>query len=192
MIAPRFLAIREAAARSEHGTRARYVAAGCRCMLCRAANSRYSVERDRARREDGDRRELVDAGEARRHLRKLSRQGIGYKQVAESAKVSINVTAKILSGARKRIRANTARAVLAVTKANALLGDNSLVASGPTWRKLDELLGRGYSKAQLAKWLGHKAPALQIKRGGKITARTAFEVARMAEKIEAGLLRRER
>lgn len=192
MIAARFLAIREAASRREHGTRARYVAARCRCMLCRAANSRYSCERDRARREDGDRRELVDADEARRHLGTLSRQGVGYKLVAEAAKVSINVTAKILSGKRKRIRANTERAILAVDAKTAPRGDKSLVNSAPTWRILDVFLDRGYTKAQLAKWLGHKAPALQIKRGGKVTVRTAFEVRRMAEKIEAGNLRRER
>ena len=191
-VAPRFIAIRAAAARREHGTRARYVAGRCRCMLCRAANSRYQTERERARREQGNCRELVDAGEARRHLLKLSRQGVGYKLVAEAAKVSISVMAKIRFGTRKRIRANTARAILAVTATNAPLGDASLVDSGATWRILDELLERGFSKAQLAKWLGHETPAIQIKRGGKITARTAFEVARMAEKIDAGLLRRER
>lgn len=184
-----FEPIQQAASKREHGTRARYVGGRCRCLQCRAANSRYSTERDHARR-IGDYRELVDAKPARLHLSKLSRIGIGYKTVAEGAKVSINVIAKIRSGERKQIRRDTETRILAVTKQNAPLGDRSLVDSEPTWKLLDKLLTRGYSKTQLAAWLGMKAPSLQIKRGGKITLRTAFNVSQLFQKIEDGHLRR--
>lgn len=53
-----------------HGTRLRYMA-GCKCMLCRAANSRYETERAAARK-NGDWNGLVSAIHARRHILKLS------------------------------------------------------------------------------------------------------------------------
>jgi len=49
------------------GTRAKYMGARCRCMLCRAANSRYETGRLAARK-NGDWNGLVPADRARRHL----------------------------------------------------------------------------------------------------------------------------
>jgi hypothetical protein len=69
-------AIRPTAAQSPHGTRARYVAAWCRCLLCRAANSRYNCDRDVAKRA-GDYRGLVSAQEARDHILALGKKGSG-------------------------------------------------------------------------------------------------------------------
>ena len=72
----RIAAIRRTAAQSPHGTRARYIAARCRCLLCRAAASRYECERDAARRA-GDYRGLVSAQEARDHILALGKKGSG-------------------------------------------------------------------------------------------------------------------
>ena len=54
-----------------HGTRLKYMG-GCKCMLCRAANSRYETERAVARK-NGDWNGIVDARAARRHILKLSK-----------------------------------------------------------------------------------------------------------------------
>jgi hypothetical protein len=57
-----------------HGTRIKYLG-GCRCLLCRAANSRYECDRARLRRL-GLANGIVDAAPARAHLFKLSNVGI--------------------------------------------------------------------------------------------------------------------
>jgi hypothetical protein len=172
-----------------HGTRARYMT-GCKCLFCRAANSRYVVERQHAR-EAGDVRHIVNAAAARKHILRLARQGMGYKLVAESAKVGTSIVFQIRRGTRQRIRANTERAILAVKKELAVLGDASLVPSGATWKLLDHLLAMGYTKAQLALWMGKRTPAIQIKRGGRITAKTVLKVRKMYEDILAGRLKRD-
>lgn len=59
---------------------------------------------------------LVDAAPARKHLRKLSRRKVGYKQAADSACVSITVVARILSGEKAQIRASTSRKILEVAR----------------------------------------------------------------------------
>jgi hypothetical protein len=87
-----------------------------------------------------------------------------------------------------RIRASTERRILATDAACA--GTNTLVPSRPSWKLIDELLDRGYSKAQIAQWLGYKTRAIQIKRGGLMTAGLASRVERMYRLVESGRLRR--
>jgi hypothetical protein len=57
---------------------------------------------------------------------------------------------------------------------------------------LDELLEQGYTRVQLARWLGSKAkmPSLQLKTDF-VTARSAMRVERMYEAVKAGKLRRD-
>lgn len=189
--AARIAAMLPSAHRAAHGSRSRYKHAGCRCLLCRSANSRYVCDRERARKL-GDTRDLVSAASARAHVVQLGKRGMGYKMVAESAKVSLSVMQRIRSGKAMQVRAHTERAILAVQYDLAALGDASLISAGPTWRLLDELLGRGYTKAQLATWLlGRPALALQVRRD-RITARTAMRVERLYQAINEGRMRRDR
>lgn len=143
-------AILRAAAQRPHGTRARYVAERCRCLLCRAANSRYSV-----------------------------------------ARVAISVVARIRSGDRSRIRKNTEERILAVDRS--IVADHALVDAAPVWNAIGELLADGYTKTQLAAWLGSKAktPTLQI---GKVrcTAAMALRMQKLVAEIAAGKRRRDR
>lgn len=185
--AERISALTASAVNCPHGTRARY-RSGCKCMLCRAANSRYNCQRDAARKQ-GDTRDLVDANPARLHLKKLGKLGVGYKSVAAAASIATSVVAKIRSGEKKRIRKHTERAILAVTKE--AIADSALVCAAGSWKLLDELIADGYTQTQLAKWLGSKAkvPALQVKQG-QVTARTAMKIKRMHAAIQAGKLRR--
>ncbi len=179
--ASRFEQIRIAASRREHGSRARYIS-GCRCLRCRAANSRYSCARQAARYL-GDCRDVVSAERALRHIRALSMQGIGYKAVADAASVAHGIVADILAGRRTRIRKSTESKILSVDSYARAGG--SLVPAGETWELLNKLIGRGYSKAQLARWLGYKHPALQI-RADWITYRRAVDVEKLYRGIEAG------
>jgi hypothetical protein len=170
------------------GTRAKYIS-GCKCLKCRAANSNYSVQRDRLRREEGDTRNIVPADAASQHVHQLSTKGVGYKQVAAASGVATSVVFKIRRGTRKQIRQSTERAILAVDES--VRGDASLIPAGPTWAKLNDLIERGFTKNQLGAWLGSKAkvPSLQI-RHDFITARTAMKVERLVANLEAGRLRR--
>lgn len=113
---------------------------------------------------------------------------MGYKSVADAASVARTIAAGIRSGRRRRIRRDTEARILAVTAE--AYADGARVPAGPTWRLLDELIGRGYTRGQIALWLGCKTPALQIKRGGKILAATAARVRKVYGAIEAGRLRR--
>jgi hypothetical protein len=66
-----------------------------------------------------------------------------------------------------------------------------LIRARRTWAIIDDLLERGFTKQQIATWLGSKAkvPALQIKRT-HVKASTAVKVERMAALLKAGKLRR--
>jgi hypothetical protein len=180
-----FAAIIAAAARREHGCHARYTA-GCRCLPCRAAHARYESRCAELRR-IGKGNPVVSAEPARQHLRALSRHGVGYKTVAKVAHVAASVLLGIRRGCRKNCRAATERAVLAVDR-TAVHGTTNIDA-GPTWNLINKLLRDGYSKAQLAAWLGLKTPALQLHHE-RITAINAAKIRRMHDDVQAGRLSR--
>ena len=154
-----------------HGTRLRYIS-GCKCMLCRAANSRYSCERAAACRR-GEWNGIVPASRARKHLRQLSRTGVGYKSVAAAADVGRTILGQVLSGRRQNIRAETERRVLSVDVS--ARADHSTIPAKRTWRLIERLLGEGFSKAELARRLGYKSPALQLNRH-RVLAKNALRV----------------
>ena len=181
----RIALVRAAARRKPHGTRARYVSGKCKCPLCRAANCRYNRERDRLRKE-GDVRNIVSAEAARDHIAKLAAEGIGYREVVASSGVAKSIVLAIKNGSRSRIRANTERAILAVEPKPQ--GDNSLIPAAPTWRILNELIGRGFSRAQLGRWLGYKHPSIQFNKH-RIIAKTAMRVERLNNLLAAGMHR---
>ena len=176
----------ESCATKPHGQRARYVA-GCHCLLCRAAHARYNAASDRRTRR-GITNRVIPADRAREHLRKLSAMGIGRRAVRAATDLSETILYEVSRGMRLQIRQETERRILAVNES--ARSDHSLVDAAPTWRLLNELGERGYSKAQLAHWLGKKTPALQLSKR-KILASHAVQVQRLYAKVEAGLLRRD-
>lgn len=176
----RGLPSRERLAERPHGTRLRYMG-GCRCVPCRAANSRYETERSAARRA-GEWNGIVLAAPAAAHIFHLGRQGVGYKSVADASGVARSVVAKIRSGERQHVRAATASRILAVT-ADAR-ADASTVPAGPTWRRVRQLLEEGYTKARLARELGAQTPALQLGRR-RVLAITAVRVERLYQRLVA-------
>jgi hypothetical protein len=114
--------------------------------------------------------------------------GIGRHSVAEACDVSEEILWGIVSGSQKNIRARTERRILAVDE-GARRGA-CLMPAAATWKLLRELLDRGFSKVQIAEWLGN-TKALQINRK-RVTAATATRVERMYRLLNAGKLERTR
>ena len=122
---------------------------------------------------------LVDAAPVRKHLRALSRKGVGHESVAAACDVSVTVLADVLARRKTRVRKQTADRVLAVT-ADAI-ADHGIVPAGPTQRRLRQLEEEYFSKAGVARALGYQTPALQIGRK-RVLAKTAQRVARLHRK----------
>lgn len=164
----------ELAADKPHGTRLRYVA-GCKCFHCRRANSDYERQR-KAARLAGDWNGLVPADKARAHMASLSRRGVGRRAVSAASDVCPTVLQDIRTGRKTRIRARTERKILAVTAA--MVSDGALVKPGRTFALIDQLLEEGFTKTELAKRLGYRNGALQLKRH-RMTARNVARVERL-------------
>ena len=165
-----------------HGTRGRYVK-GCRCEPCTIANRVYARERYRARRLKGDWNGLVSAEDARRHLLRLSRAGVGIRSVQAASDVSRTILVEVKQGRRTQIRRRTERRILAVD--STAIADGTIVDARRTWRLIDELLGEGFTKAELARRLGFKRPVLQL-RTDRILARNALRVRRLYNQVNLG------
>lgn len=166
------------AAPKPHGTRLKYLG-GCRCLPCRAANARYESLRIRARRA-GDWNGMVSAGRARRHLLALARSGVGRRTVADISGVPQSTVHQIRSGRRRRIRARTERHIFLVN--SRAMNEARLVPADRAWRMISRLLDEGFSKAEIARRLGYRFPALQLNRR-RVTARTAVRVERFYRRI---------
>jgi hypothetical protein len=175
------------AERHQHGTRVRYMT-GCRCVPCRAANSRYSCARELARK-NGDRAGIVCASRARRHLEQLGRHGIGRYVAAEASGLNPRRIAESRSGKKKNIRERTERAILSVTLD--ARGAKTLVDARPVWVQIERLLGEGLTRRELARRLGSRAknPALQLSRRA-ITAQNAMRVERLLSVMRADTFKR--
>lgn len=174
--------IRAAASRRAHGTLARYVS-GCRCFPCRLANSEWSKEHPA----HGCGR-TVATDEARAHILALAKLGMGYKSISEASGVNHNIVWRIRQGTHPRARRSTVQRILAVDLSCAKGGTR--IDIRPSRKILMDLIARGYSKRQLALWLGYKHAALQILESSTITAANAVRVQRMAALLNAGKLRR--
>jgi hypothetical protein len=140
---------------AEHGTRARYVGAKCRCAPCREANRVYRAEHDRAKLY-GRYDDLVDAGPVRAHLWGLYLDGLGTRRIAELADVSRTTISSIRGTKRgkpvQRVRKETAAAIMAI--AIAPLASHALVPAAPTIERLEALAARGWTNRDIVSALG--------------------------------------
>lgn len=168
----------ELAADKPHGVRIRY-AGGCRCADCRAANTRYELQRAKARKA-GDWNGIVPADEARAHMLKLRRQGIGRRSIRACTDIADSVLQQIASGTKRRIRARTARLILQVGKPQA--ADHALIPAGRTKHLIALLLDEGYTERFLAERLGYRRRYLQFT-SNRITVRNAARVTRLYREL---------
>lgn len=171
----------ELAKDKEHGTRIKYKA-GCKCLLCRAANSRYESERIKARK-NGEWNGLVSAKNAREHILYLSRFGIGYKTVADVAGITTSTIFKIRQGKRKQLRAENEKAILAIDET--ALPDSAIIPAKTTWVQIRWLLREGFTEKELATRLGYKNGVLQIGKE-RVTAKTAMKIEKFYNSIKLG------
>jgi hypothetical protein len=161
-----------------HGDRLKYLA-GCRCSDCRRANTDHEKARAIASK-NGDWNGIVSAEKARAHLAELSKAGVGRRVVGDVTGVADSVLTEVIAGRKTNIRARTERLILGVTVAAA--ADHALVPAADTWKLIDELLADGHSKAELARLLGYKMPALQLRRS-QVTVRNAYDVKQLHERL---------
>lgn len=180
MALPGLKPLAEIAETKPHGHPLKYKA-GCRCFQCTAAMCRYHTEREEAKRR-GEWNGFVSAAKARRHIQKLSRKHVGHRTIAEVAGVPRSTVQRIANGKKLNIRKATETRILSVT-ADAR-ADASRIPAAPTWKLINRLLREGFTKAELARRLGCKAPALQIRKD-LVQARTALKVERLFKRIMA-------
>lgn len=120
---------------------------------------------------------LVDAAPVREHLRKLSRQGVGYKSAADAASVARSVLQRVLAGTKTRMRKRAADRVLAVDVQAA--ADHGMIPAGETRRMLEALEAEYLTKGRLALELGYAHPALQIATSERVLAKTEAKVRKL-------------
>lgn len=175
--------LRSAKALSEskpHGTRLKYMG-GCKCIQCRAANSRYETERAIARKR-GESNGIISAENVQRHLLALSKAGIGRRTVADISGVGITAIVKLRNGTRTQCREATARAILAV--GTDVLTDAAIISVKPTLRLVRLLVNEGFTHSQLANRLGYKSNSLQLN-PSVITAKKANRIQKFYNRIMA-------
>jgi hypothetical protein len=138
-----------------HGTRACYLK-GCRRPECRAAAYAAKISRERAIVR-GDWAPFTDAGPVREHVAALIAAGLTEKNVADLAGVAPGCMFHLLHGSpARRVRRETARAILAVAPpAVALPAAGEIDATG-TRRRVQALVACGWPQAWLARELGVK------------------------------------
>jgi hypothetical protein len=180
--------MKSAAALSEgrpHGTRIKYMG-GCRCSLCRAANTQYQIGRDKAKKE-GDWNGVVSAADARQHIEQLATQNVGRRAISAATDIGQSVLLEIKSGTRPFIRARTSRKILAVTVD--CRSDGALVPATRLWKCLNELIAAGYTKTALATELGRKARAIQFRKDW-VTVKSEAAVSKLHRRLlgEGGLV----
>jgi superfamily II DNA or RNA helicase len=166
-----------------HGTREGYWK-GCHEPCC--AGAIIEAEQQRQQRRDAGlpATDLVDATAARRHVRALAAQGASQKAMARAAEVNVKTVIELLDDTLQRVRPETEQRLLALTmdQVAAAAAPGTRVDAGPTWQLLDDLIGRGWPKAWIARELGATGHALQISRRG-LTADKAARVAALHQRI---------
>lgn len=167
-----------------HGSHAKYAIERCRCEPCRLAQRVYNRNRIRQMsRPDGVWQPYVDAGPVRDHVQWLQTCGVGIKTIAKLSGVAHGTLSKLMFGdlqrhmpPSRRVRPTTAKRVMAVMPNHA--SGAQKVPAAPTWRLLNDLIRRGWSRAELARRLGGQGPGLQIHRH-QVLASTARKVERL-------------
>ena len=154
-----------------HGDRIRYLS-GCRCALCRQANTAYERER-RLARKAGDWNGIVDATKAREHLLALSACGVGRRAVSAATDISEAVLLAIRTGKKLKLRARTERRILSVTADMA--SDHALVDASSTWQLVRELKQAGITLTRIAIEMGNKGRGLQLSKD-RITVKKAAKM----------------
>lgn len=167
----------------DHGTLTGYKIRACRCEHCTGAQTRYNARRARLIAY-GQWQPFVDAAPVRDHVRAIQEQGLGWKRVAALAGVSPSTISKILYGdtgrgmaPSKRVRPETAAAILAVRADLDTLSVAVSIDAVGTQRRMQALAALGWSLSEQARRLGRTvANYAQILKRDRVSVRTARDV----------------
>lgn len=165
-----------------HGIRSTYVAGGCRCAPCCAANTRYAKWRELHGTV------LVDAAPARDHIAVLRAAGVGRREIARRSGVGVTVVNRLAGVDRNkpaaRVRPETLAAILSVTIDDRAPG--SVLDATGTRRRLQALVAIGWTQTELANRTGillSTVNALANGRWGKVQHATHLQVCRVFEEL---------
>ena len=171
-----------------------YVHHQCRCAPCSEARAARDLARRKlqayGRYESG----LVDVGPVREHLVMLAEAGMGYKRVAEVAGLGITPVRNIIWGRQdagprkgemlKRVKRETAEAILAVKPDIESLAEGAKVSSRGTHRRIQALVARGWSQSKLAEMLGiNRGNFGTMMQRDQVFARTHRQVAALFDEL---------
>ena len=174
-----------------HGTRVAYVADGCRCTPCRAANRAAERHRMAALRV-GCWQPYVDPGPARVRLKLLRENGVGLDQIAKITNTPKSTIRRLLREPEfspRRIRPETADRLMAVRPSPEYVAPRSQVDAGETRCRIEILVAAGHSIPELARALGKSSVSLRRTLDRRtVTAQTALSVGNLYDRIHPSSL----
>ena len=151
-------------------SRARCARESCRCRDCRKVNADYAAQA--ALREYPAR---VGAARARQHALDLAAAGVGARQLAIAADVSMSTISKLLglhgSAQSKRIKPETERAILGVTPRDMAM--SKTLPLGKTSAQLQTLLNRGWTRTAVGVRISGPTARPFYLTGKRVTVRVA-------------------
>ena len=171
-----------------------YIQHQCRCVPCSELHTRTAQRRTRLKAYGRFDTGLVDATPVREHMLELAEFGMGYKRVAQVAGIGLTAARNLLWGRQepgprygelqKRIKRETADAILAVQPELANLAGGTSIPSRATHRRLQALVAIGWSQAKLARRLGMGEGNLgALMKRGHVSVRVHFRVAELFEDL---------
>jgi hypothetical protein len=169
----------------EHGE-AKYKREGCRCDECVRAHRTRNARRAYLRATG--RPLYVDAAPVRAHIQRLLEHGMTYPQIGGLAGIDRSVVRVAHRGnpgkpPGRRVRAETAAAVLRVQPDPAAIVAGAATNAIGIHRRLEALLADGWTKRALALRLGAASGMLQICRTGRVRAATAAKVVALYDEL---------
>ncbi|MBN9176099.1 MAG: hypothetical protein J0I43_01835 [Microbacterium sp.] len=141
-----------------------YVHHQCRCDDCVTSQTKRNYRRLQLKAYGRYDTGLVDADPVREHLIMLGEFGLGYKRVASIAGLGITPVRNVIWGRQdpgprkgemqKRIKRETAEAILSVKPDISLLAGGARIPARGTHRRMQALVARGWSQSKLTDRLG--------------------------------------
>jgi hypothetical protein len=119
---------------------------------------------------------------ARAHLVELQSAGVGYRQAAKLAGVSIQTVQDIRSGRVRKFKTETIEAVLGV---RVKLAPGALVNAYATRRLIRALKLEGFSEAEIARRVGLRRGRIEWE-GKSITVRNAQKIEALWREVSEG------
>jgi len=141
-----------------------YIQHQCRCVPCQEHHSQMTSRRNRLKAYGRFDTGLVDAEPVREHMMLLGEFGLGYKRVASLAGIGVTAGRTLIWGRQetgprygelqKRVKRETAEAILSVKPDISNLAGRAPVPARGTHRRIQALVAMGWSQSKLADRLG--------------------------------------